>query len=114
MIHERKVLKREMLRSFHKTQDVLLTPRDIYDKDSLKSDEKSKNTMKIHEHRGFNIEVQKVEEGYISEIYRKGKRIRTVRHDKSQFHSQALAIEAAREWIDRTYPPGRIKYFGEV
>ena len=70
--------------------------------------------MQIHEHRGFNIEVHKVEEGYVSEIYRKGKLIHTVSHKDSPFHSQALAIEAAREWIDRTYPPGRIKYFGEV
>ena len=66
--------------------------------------------MQIHEHRGFIIEVHKVEEGYVSEIYRKGKLIHTVSHKDSH----ALAIEAAREWIDRTYPPGRIKYFGEV
>jgi hypothetical protein len=70
--------------------------------------------MQLHEHRGFNIEVHKVEEGYVSEIYRKGKLIHTVSHKNSQFHIQALAIEAAREWIDNTYPPGRIKYFGEV
>ncbi|MGC9975441.1 MAG: hypothetical protein ABSC57_01795 [Syntrophales bacterium] len=70
--------------------------------------------MQIHEHGGFSIEVHKVEECYVSEIYRKGKPIHTVRNDDSQFHSQALALEAAREWIDRTYPPGRIKYFGEV
>jgi archaeosine-15-forming tRNA-guanine transglycosylase len=70
--------------------------------------------MQIHEHRGFNIEVHRVEEGYVPEIYRKGKLIQTVRHDDSPFHSHALAIEAAREWIDSTYPPERIKYFGEV
>ena len=70
--------------------------------------------MQIHEHRGFSIDVHKAEEEYISEIYRKGKVIHTVGHDGSQFHSQALAIEAAREWIDRTYPPRRIKYFGEA
>jgi hypothetical protein len=73
-----------------------------------------RNTMQIHEHRGFSIEVHRLEEGYVSEVYRKGKLIHTVCHDDSQFHSHALAIEAAREWIDRTYPPGRIKYFGEV
>jgi hypothetical protein len=49
-----------------------------------------------------------------SEIYRKGKLIHTVRQKGSQFQNHALAVEAAREWIDRTYPPGRIKYFGEV
>jgi len=70
--------------------------------------------MQIHEHRRFNMEVQKVEEGYVAEIYRKGNLILTVRNDDSQFHNHALAIEAARAWIDRTYPPGRIKYFGEV
>ncbi|MGO9137151.1 MAG: hypothetical protein ACLP9S_00715 [Syntrophales bacterium] len=70
--------------------------------------------MQIHEHRGFSIDVHKVGEGYVSEIYRKGNLIHTVRHDDSQFQSHALAIEAAREWIDRKYPPGRIKYFGEV
>ena len=70
--------------------------------------------MQIHEHRGFSIEVHRVEEGYVSEIYRKGKLIHTVRNNGNQFHSHALATEAAREWIDRTYPPGRIKYFGEV
>jgi hypothetical protein len=70
--------------------------------------------MQIHEHRGFTIEVHGVEEGYVSEIYRKGNLIHTVGLDKSQFHSHALAIEAAREWIEKTYPPGRIKYFGEV
>jgi hypothetical protein len=28
--------------------------------------------MQTHEHRGFSIEVHKVEEGYVSEVYRKG------------------------------------------
>ena len=70
--------------------------------------------MQIHEHRGFSIEVHRAGEGYVSEVYRKGKMIHTVSFDDSQFHSPALAIEAAREWIDRTSPPGRIKYFGEV
>ena len=70
--------------------------------------------MQLHEHRGFNIEVHKIGEGYVSEVYRKGKLIHTVSHDDSQFPSHALAIEAARGWIDKTYPPGRIKYFGEV
>jgi hypothetical protein len=54
--------------------------------------------MQIHEHRGFNIEVHRIEEGYVSEIYRKGNLIHTVSSDDSQFHSHALAIEAAREW----------------
>jgi hypothetical protein len=73
--------------------------------------------MQARDHRGFNIEIHKAREGYIAEIYRKGKLVHTVGIDKSPdgtLHSPALAIEAAREWIDHTYPPGRIKYFGEV
>ena len=70
--------------------------------------------MQIHEHRGFSIEVHREEEGYFSEVYREGKLMHTVSRDGRQFHSHAVAIEAAREWIDKTYPPGRIKYFGEV
>jgi hypothetical protein len=76
-----------------------------------------KKAMQIRDHRGFNIEVRKAGEGYIAEIYRKGKLVHTVGIDEGQdgtLHSPALAIEAAREWIDRTYPPGKIKYFGEV
>jgi len=70
--------------------------------------------MQIHEHRGFNIGVHRVEEGYVSEVHRKGKLIYTVSHSDNQFHSHAFAIGAARKLIDRTYPPGRIKYFGDV
>ena len=73
--------------------------------------------MHIREHRGFNIEVHKSGDGYVLGIYRKGKLIRTVHYNNdpgSQFRSPALLIEAARDWIDRTYPPGKIKYFGEV
>ena len=73
--------------------------------------------MQIREHRGFNIEVHKSGDGYVLGIYRKGKLIRSVRYNNdsgSQSRSPALIIEAAREWIDRTYPLGKIKYFGEV
>jgi hypothetical protein len=47
----------------------------------------------------------------------KGKLIRTVHYNnglEGQFRSPVLIIEAVREWIDRTSPHGRIKYFGEV
>ena len=73
--------------------------------------------MQIREHRGFTIQVYHLGAGYVSEIYRKGKLIRTVHYNNdpgSQSRSPALLIEDAREWIDRTYPHGRIKYFGEV
>jgi len=68
--------------------------------------------MQIQEHRGFSIEVHRSEQGCVSEVYRKGKLIHTLCQDDSQFHSHATASEAARECIDRTYPLGRIKYFG--
>jgi hypothetical protein len=73
--------------------------------------------MQIREHRGFTIQVYESGAGYVSEIYRKGKLIHTVYNENdpgSQSCSPVLLIEAAREWIDRTYPHGRIKYFGEV
>ncbi|MCX5842332.1 MAG: hypothetical protein NT022_01035 [Deltaproteobacteria bacterium] len=73
--------------------------------------------MQIREHRGFNIEVYKSGAAYVLGIYRIGKLIRNVHYNNNpegQFRSPGLLIEAAREWIDRTYPPGKIKYFGEV
>jgi hypothetical protein len=79
--------------------------------------ESPRKAMEIRDHRGFNIEIHKAGEGYISAIYRRGKLVHTVRIDEGldgTLHSVAQAIEAAREWIDHTYPPGRIKYFGEV
>ena len=73
--------------------------------------------MQMRDHKGFNIELHEAGEGYISEIYRKGNLVHTVRSDDGpdgKFHSPALAIEAAREWINHTYPPEKMKYFGEV
>lgn len=73
--------------------------------------------MQIREHRGFTIQVYESGAGYVSEIYRKGKLIRTVYNENgqdSQIGSLCLLIEAAKDWIDRTFSPWRIKYFGEV
>ena len=73
--------------------------------------------MNIREHRGFTIEVYESGTGYVSQIYRKGKLIHTVYNEDGpdgQSRSPGLLIEAARNWIDRTYPSGKIKYFGEV
>jgi hypothetical protein len=65
--------------------------------------------MQIREHRGFNITVHDSGKGYVSEIYRKGKLIHTVHNENGHewFHNHALAMEAARDWIDRTYPPAK-------
>ena len=73
--------------------------------------------MHIREHRGFDIQVYESGTGYMSEIYRKGKLLHTAYNDNGpnvQYRSPALVIEAARNWIDRIYPHGKIKYFGEV
>jgi len=73
--------------------------------------------MQIREHRGFTIEVYQSGEGHVTQIYRKGKLIHTVYNENDpdgQTRDPSLLIEDAREWIDRTYPHGRIKYFGEV
>ena len=48
--------------------------------------------MQIHEHRGFNIEVHKIGEGYVPEIYRKGKLIHTVSHKDSNFTAMRLLL----------------------
>ena len=73
--------------------------------------------MQIRVYRGFNTEVYPSGGGYVLGIYRKGKLIRNVHYNngpEGQFRSPSLVIEAARDWIDRTFPHGKIKYFGEV
>jgi len=73
--------------------------------------------MQMRGHRGFEIQVHKKGGGYVAEIYHRQKMIRTVRNAENpegHFHMAELAAEAARGWIDFTYPPGRVKYLGEV
>ncbi len=73
--------------------------------------------MQIREHRGFTIEIYESGAGYVTQIYRKGKLIHTVYSENSpdgHYRDPSLLIEDARDWIDRTFPPGKIKYFGEV
>jgi hypothetical protein len=80
----------------------------------IKSNDRLKEFMQIREHRGFNIEVHEIGDGYASKILRKGILIHTVLGKEDQgvpFHSPAMATEAAREWIDYTYPPRKMKYF---
>lgn len=71
--------------------------------------------MNIREHEGFQIQVHKAGLGYIAEVYRKGKLLKTIREKRGleefPFTSTALAFGAAREWIEKTYPK-RIKYRG--
>lgn len=73
--------------------------------------------MKIRDHEGFQIQIHIAEFGFIAEIYRREKLLKTVRDDKGigelPFSSSILAFEAAREWIDRTYSR-RIKFQGYI
>ena len=73
--------------------------------------------MEIREYRGFQIQVYIKVNRISVEIYRKEKLIHTIRDsDKSgeHFKSLLMALEAAKEWIDKTYPKERFKYLGEV
>lgn len=73
--------------------------------------------MQIREYRGFTIEAYQSGAGYALGIYRKGKLIRNVQEKEipeGQSRSSGLLIANAKDWIDRTYPQGNIKYFGEV
>ena len=65
--------------------------------------------MPIREHRSVSIKIHEDGEGHISEIYQKGKLLHTVHNEKvhGRFHNPALTIEAARDWINRTYPNGK-------
>lgn len=73
--------------------------------------------MKISEYKGFLIQVHNSEDKFYAEIYRKEKLLYTIRDSEepgTPFRSSAAAAQAAREWIDRVYPMGRVRYFGEV
>jgi hypothetical protein len=69
--------------------------------------------MKIREHRGFQIQVQEGGKGYIAEVYRKERLLQTLSNPDDpagQFHASEIAIQAAKEWIERTYPKVKIRY----
>ncbi|HBI47793.1 MAG TPA: hypothetical protein DDX93_03635 [Smithella sp.] len=71
--------------------------------------------MKIREHRGFQIQVHGRVDCFTVEIHRKDKLLYTVLNPDTLdgcFNTSTAAIQAALEWIDHTYPAGRIKYFG--
>jgi len=68
--------------------------------------------MKIREHRGFQIQVLEGGKGYTAEVYRKEKLLRTISNPDDpagQFHASEIAIQSAKEWIDRTYPKVKIR-----
>lgn len=70
--------------------------------------------MKLREHEGFQIRIVEIGGGHIAEIYRKEKLLKTIRREDGEpFRNAAIAHEAAKNWIDRTYSK-RIKYRGGI
>lgn len=73
--------------------------------------------MKSKEHRKFHILVRREGDRFYAEIYRKDKLIHTVSHSAEMggaLRSGLAAIESAKDWIDHTYPVGRVIYYGEI
>jgi hypothetical protein len=70
--------------------------------------------LKIPEPRGCQIQVQEGVAAFTVQIYRKDSLLFTVLNPDDpggRFRTSAAAIHASKEWIDQTYPKGRIKYF---
>lgn len=73
--------------------------------------------MKILEHKGFQIQIHNSEDKFYAEIYRRDRLLQTIKSSAEYdtlFRSSAAAAESAKEWIERTYPRGKLKYFGNV
>lgn len=70
------------------------------------------------EYKGFRIQVHISDDNFYAEIFRRNKLLQTIRDNSGEtgtsFRSCAAAAQAAKEWIDRTYPKGRVKYFDEI
>lgn len=73
--------------------------------------------MKILEYKGFQIQIHSSLDKVYAEIYRRDRLLQTIKSSAEYdtlFRSSAAAAQSAKEWIDRTYPKGKLKYFGEV
>jgi len=67
--------------------------------------------LTISKYRGFQIQINSSEDNFYAEIYRRDKLLQTIRDSGEldiPFRSSAAAAHAAREWIDRVYPKGRV------
>jgi hypothetical protein len=73
--------------------------------------------MNIRDYRNFQIHVYPKNQGFYAEIIRKDKLIHTVKDPNAPgglYDSSPLALEAAEDWIDRTYPRDRVRYVGDI
>jgi hypothetical protein len=73
--------------------------------------------MRIEEYRGLQIQVHSKGKRIFAEVYRKDKLLHTIQDSDEpgeHFRSNFMALEAIKDWIDRTYPKGKIGYFGEI
>jgi hypothetical protein len=69
--------------------------------------------MRIEEYRGFQIHIYSKDEGFFAEIHRKDKLMHTVKDPdelSGLYGSSPLAFEAAKDWIDKTYPKKMVGY----
>ena len=73
--------------------------------------------MKIAEYKGFQIQTHTSQDRFYAEIYRRDRLLQTIRDSAESgipFQSSAAATQSAKDWIDRTYPKGKLRYLGEV
>lgn len=73
--------------------------------------------MKILEYKGFQVQIHNSKDKFYAEVYRRDKLLQTIKNSAEYnipFRSTATATQSAKEWIDRTYPRGKLKYFGQV
>lgn len=63
-------------------------------------------TLKIREYRGFQIQLHPGQNGWSVEVWRKERLLQAVPDPddpEGLFHSEALAMQAAKDWIDSSY-----------
>lgn len=73
--------------------------------------------MKIAEYKGFQIQTHTSQGKFYAEIYRRDRLLQTISDSAEYgvpFRSSAAVTQSAKDWIDTTYPKGKLKYFGEV
>ena len=73
--------------------------------------------MIIREYEGFQVQIHSKGAGYFAEIYHKEKLLKSIHDDQGNrallFSGSMLALEAAKEWIDRMYSK-RIRFKGYI